>query len=254
MTHESPNIPIVLSFAVALSLGASVAGVRAAEFEEAELFFELNNTDGDLGIHASIDGGPYKRLQIEGPRGPSKEVLLNLEAEGPLAVQGLTQLFFESAEPSFDELPPRQFFRRFPEGIYEIKAVALNNRRFGATVRLSHVMAAPVRNVTLSGEPAARDCDERPLPVVNEPVVIDWDAVTTSHPRIGDPGPVEIDKYQLFVERGDVILSLDLPPTVTRFQVPANFTAAGRRHKFEIIARTSTGNNTAIESCFIVAD
>ncbi len=25
-------------------------------FEEAEVFFELNNTDGDLGIHCSVEG------------------------------------------------------------------------------------------------------------------------------------------------------------------------------------------------------
>jgi hypothetical protein len=254
MTRRNPSIQTLLSFAMALSLGASIPSARAAEFEEAELFLELNNTDGDLGLHALIDGGPYKRLQIEGPRGPSARLLLNLEAAGPLAAQGLTELAFESAEPPFDELPPEQFFRRFPEGIYDIEGISLNNRQFGATVRLSHVLAAPVRHVTLSGEPAANDCDERPLPRVNEPVLIDWDPVTTSHPRIGDPGPAEIDKYQLFVERGEVILSLDLPPTVTQFRVPENFTVAGERYKFEIIARTSTGNNTAIESCFIVAE
>ena len=30
---------------------------RSQPFAVAELFFELNDTDGDLGIHASIDGG-----------------------------------------------------------------------------------------------------------------------------------------------------------------------------------------------------
>jgi hypothetical protein len=45
-------------------------------------------------------------------------------------------------------------------------------------------------------------------------------------------------------------LSLDLPPEVTEFEIPESLTAAGGVFKFEIIARTSTGNNTAIESCF----
>ena len=45
-------------------------------------------------------------------------------------------------------------------------------------------------------------------------------------------------------------LSLDLPPDVTEFEIPESLTAAGGVFKFEIIARTSTGNNTAIESCF----
>ena len=43
-------------------------------------------------------------------------MILLLRASGRLARQGLTELFFESAEPPFDELPPTGFFRRFPEG------------------------------------------------------------------------------------------------------------------------------------------
>ncbi len=35
--------------------------------DEAELFFELNNTDGDLGIHAVIDADDWRTLSIEGP-------------------------------------------------------------------------------------------------------------------------------------------------------------------------------------------
>ena len=44
----------------------------------------------------------------------------------------------------------------------------------------------------------------------------------------------------------------DLPPDVTEFQVPAAVIAAGSQFKFEVIARTTTGNNTAVESCFRV--
>jgi hypothetical protein len=35
-----------------------LAGWANDEFDEAEIFFELNNTDGDLGIHALIDACP----------------------------------------------------------------------------------------------------------------------------------------------------------------------------------------------------
>jgi hypothetical protein len=54
------------------------------------------------------------------------------------------------------------------------------------------------------------------------------------------------------VEREGVKLSLHLPPSVTEFEVPAGVTKLGDEFKFEIIVRTTTGNNTAIESCFIV--
>jgi hypothetical protein len=46
-------------------------------------------------------------------------------------------------------------------------------------------------------------------------------------------------------------LSVDLPASVTEFEIPAAITATRGQFKFEIIARTSTGNNTAVESCFI---
>jgi hypothetical protein len=38
---------------------------------------------------------------------------------------------------------------------------------------------------------------------------------------------------------------------VTEFEVPTSVTAPGGQFKFEIIARTTAGNNTAIESCFV---
>lgn len=219
-------------------------------FDEAELFFELNNTDGDLGIHSSIDGEPYKMLRIKNSKG---KTLFLLGAIGSLARQGLTQLFWESAEPTFDELDPEEFFSRFPEGEYVIEAKGIEGEKIKSNVELSHVMAAPVGNVEVNGIPAAEDCDDPSLPLVTEPVVIDWDDVTESHPEIGKPGDVEIDRYQFFVEQGDLKVGVDLPPTQTEFVVPSEIIALGDTNepfKFEIIARTQTGNNTAIESCF----
>jgi hypothetical protein len=49
---------------------------------------------------------------------------------------------------------------------------------------------------------------------------------------------------------GGIQFSLDLPPTVTQFEVPTGVTALGGEFKFEIIVRTAAGNNTAVESCF----
>ena len=112
------------------------------------------------------------------------------------------------------------------------------------------MLAAPPR-VNVSGIVASVDC-EASVPLVPTPVIIDWDPVTTSHPTIGKSGPVQISRYQVFVEREGVNLSLDLPPGVTEFRVPAGVIALGSQFKFEVIARTTAGNNTAIESCFRV--
>jgi hypothetical protein len=62
--------------------------------------------------------------------------------------------------------------------------------------------------------------------------------------------PIQVSRYQLFVERAGVKFSLDLPPTVTQFEVPSGVTALGSEFKLEIIVRTAGGNNTAVESCF----
>ena len=219
-------------------------------FSEAKLFFELNHTDGDLGIHGLIDGDAWKKLEIEAP---GESELLNIQVTGRLRKQGLTEIFFESAEPPFDELPPEKFFRRFPEGAYEISGVTLDGQELESIVDVSHVLPAPPANILLSGVAAAENCDADPLPSVSEPVTISWDPVTTSHPEVGESGAIEVAQYTLIVEREEptlLIFSVDLPPDVTSFEVPENFTALGEEFKFEIVVREANGNQTAVESCF----
>jgi hypothetical protein len=244
------RIPLLVTAALVSGVVELTPAARAARtqpFTEAEIFFELNDTDGDLGIHASIDGEPWTALEIEGPGGRE---LLDIVSRGRLRAQGLTQLSFESAEPSFDELAPADFFRRFPEGRYEIEARAQEGGTIRSKVFLSHVLAAPPENVLVSGASAAESCDEEPLPTVSAPVLIRWDPVTQSHPEIGRRGRITVSRYELIIEGEDVNLSLELPPTVTQFEIPTAVTDRGDEFKFEIIVRTTTGNNTAVESCF----
>jgi hypothetical protein len=242
-------LSVVVGAVISVGAARQQGQQRDVRFAEAELFFELNDTDGDLGIHASIDGGPWTSLRIEAP---GERTLLDLLSRGRLRSQGLTQLFLESAEPPFDELTPEGFFRRFPEGRYQIEGSLQDGRTIAKVASLSHVLAAPPQNVTISGEPTAENCDAANLPVVFAPVTIDWDPVTHSHPEIGRSGPVKVSRYELFVEREGVKLSLDLPSSVTEFEIPDGVTKLGDEFKFEIIVRTTTGNNTAIESCFVV--
>lgn len=234
----------------AIALAPTAWADEELEWDEAELFFELNNTDGDLGIHANIDGGPWKRLTIEDL---NEKRILNIRTNGRLRRQGMTQLQWESAEPTFDELTPAQFFRRFPEGTYEIEGRTLDGEELESEVEISHVLAAPPDNISVNGQAAADDCDSPILPVVTTPVFIDWDPVTQSHPEIGTPGvDVEISRYQFFVERDEVKLSVDLEADVTEFPVPDAFLNDGGVWKYEIIARTEGGNNTAVETCFFL--
>jgi hypothetical protein len=251
MTKSSSRRPFLPLLIVTLLGGAAAPARARAEqpprFTVAQLFFELNDTDEDLGLHAVLDGAPWTDLEIETP---DDRLLFAVAGHGTLRRQGLTQLSFESAEPPFDELDPEEFFERFAEGRYEFEARAQGGSTMAATALLSHVLAAPPENILVSGVQAAESCDAESLPMVGAPVFIDWDPVTESHPEVGKTGTIRVSRYQLFVEGGAVSLAVDLPPDTTEFEIPASVTRLGTVFKFEIIVRTTSGNNTAVESCF----
>jgi hypothetical protein len=267
-------LPVFLVAAIALMLGTATPNCWAndgdeLEFDEAHLFFELNDTDGDLGIHALIDGEAWKSLEIEDPR---EREMLNIRVKGRLQRQGLTEIFFESAEPTFEELPPGEFFSRFPEGTYEIEGITLEGDELKSEVELTHTMPAPPEP-TVNGLPMAVQCDEE------EPgydatevklkghgsVTIAWDPVTSSHPNslgggagVQPPIPVTIINYEVVVEvelevdgeEFTSVFSVVLPPGETSVTIPSEFIALGDEFKYEVLAREESFNQTAVESCF----
>jgi hypothetical protein len=220
-------------------------------FDEASLFLELNHTDSDLGIHALVDGDAWKMIEIESP---DEKRNLRVSAQGSLRKHGMTELFFESDEPKFpDDIDLEEFFERFPEGTWEISGITLEGEELESEVELSHVLAEPPSGITVNGHASAENCDADPLPRVGTPVTIDWDPSTRSHPTVGEQGNIKVVKYQLVVEREEpelLVFSVDLPPNVTEFEIPEGFTDLGEEFKFEIIVRTESGNQTAVESCF----
>ena len=235
-------------------------------FDEAEVFFELNDTDGDLGIHSLIDGGPWKKLEMEDPRGRR---MLRVNASGRLRRQGLTELFFESAEPVFADLPPDEFFARFPEGDYEIEGVTLDGEELESETELTHLMPAPP-DARVNMAPLALVCDDEnedyDAPEVMPPITIAWPAVEFSHPTLGTPlssEDIEIHNYEVVVEADleisedeelTVVFSTILPPGITSLSVPAEFIALTDVWKYEVLVREESFNQTAVESCFEIAE
>jgi hypothetical protein len=261
-------LPFFLVAVVALMLGTTAPNCWADDeepFDEAHLFFELNDTDGDLGIHALIDGDAWKRLEIEDPR---EREMLNIRVKGRLRRQGLTEIFFESAEPTFDELPPADFFRRFPAGTYEIEGITLEGDELESEVELTHVMPAPPLKITINGIPARPtnpedECDDDGIVrEVSGDVIVAWNPVKTSHPTIGenDPGIVII-RYQAVAEWEDedenvFVSSIDLPAPdpgnlhkKMRVTFPSEFFKLDTEVKFEVLVREESYNQTAVESC-----
>ncbi len=243
--------------AALLAAGTFVANARAAPLDKAEIFFELNNTDGDLGIHALIDGDAWETLKIMPPP-PDNKVILQITVDGSARDQGLTELFFESAEPTFDELIPLDFFNRFPEGRYRVEITTLDGPILSSRPQVTHVMPAPPV-VFVNGMPAAANCDVAPIPMPPVPVVISWNEVMLSHPDAAGGGAavqptvgVTIINYEVVVEIAETPFrtSTILPPEARMFVVPEEFLALGDEIKFEVLAREESFNQTAIESCF----
>jgi len=267
------NINKTIALAGATSLLAIPLGAAADDHDEdeipfavAQVFFELNNTDGDLGIHALIDGEPWKRLQIEDV---NERRILNVGLRGRLRKQGLTEIFFESAEPTFDELSPERFFSRFPEGTYEVEGKTLDNDELESETEITHAMPAPPAP-TVNGVPMAEQCDDEEsgydAPGVSSPIVITWPAVSRTHPGLGHPRnspDISIYNYQVVVETelegpdGEeftTVFSVVLPPDITQMTVPAEFLSQSDEFKYEVLAREESWNQTAVESCFNLLD
>jgi hypothetical protein len=243
-------------------------------FAEAEIFFELNDTDGDLGIHALIDGEGWKTLRIEDPH---ERKMLIVWVTGRLRRQGLTEIFFESAEPTFDELDPHRFFRRFPEGEYEIEGQTLDWQELESEAELTHVMPSPPEP-TVNGEPVAENCDDEdpdyaPAMVMDdEGVTIEWPPVTMSHPDADGAGagiqpPVEVTivNYEVVLEveaenpddeedTYESIFSIKLPHWVNSVSIPEEYIDQGDTFKYEVLAREESYNQTAVESCFVLVE
>ena len=68
----------------------------------------------------------------------------------------MTENFFESAEPTFDELTPEEFFLRFPEGPYKISGRATDGRKLESIDEFTHLMPAPPENIDGAGRGTER--------------------------------------------------------------------------------------------------
>ena len=217
------------------------------EFEEAQVLLQLNDTDGDLGFHARIDGEPWKRVIIESP---NEKILFDLRLRRALRRQGLTEFSFESAEPTFDELDPDVFFRRFPEGDYEIEGKGFEGVEYESVSTLSHLIPAAPDNLVVSGVPAPADCDGV-IPAVAAPIVISWDEVDSHHDELGRAGDVEVDSYEVAVEAETVEYTINVEADVTEVTLAAGAIPSGEEVKYQVLVREAEGNESSSESCFI---
>lgn len=241
----------------------------ADEFEETFVIIEINATDGDVGFHALFDGEPWTEVMMMDPTGT---LIFGEFALGGLAVQGLTENFFESAEPlcEFDDEEPdaevvtlAEFLGRFPAGEYTFA---------GMTIDGNFIMGAADFTYDI---PAAPDIDATEDAVFGEgePVVVMWapgddlgdkchDQSLVDDGTIADPADVEVVRWEVVVEPDDEeaadplrVYSVQLPPDQTSITVPEEFLAGYLADgynvfKFEVGAREESGNQVFSEGNF----
>jgi hypothetical protein len=221
------RLPILVATAVALIPSVQAS---AAEFGESRIYIEYNQSGNDLGFHVSLDGEDWKQLRIVNPNGRS---IFEVEGERGYQELGMTELFFEGAEPNLDEFPLEELLELFPEGEYRFLGRTVDREVIDGTGMLSHAVPNGPDNVT-----AALNGDS---------LVISWDAVNTVPDGFPDR-PISIVEYQLIVD----LFEVKVPASVTSVTVSPEFVASlpSGEVLFEVLAIDVSGNQTITEGSF----
>jgi hypothetical protein len=229
-------IGLVVLGATPLFIPAIAQGApeKPTPFDDARLQIEFNATDGDAGFQIFADAEEWKQFEIFRPDGRR---IVNFQTDGNLDDFGLTELFSESSEPSFDVFPIEEFKLLFPEGVYTFRGKTIDGKHLLGKARLTHDIPG--------GPRILRPRDD--AQVSRDHVVVAWKPVRT-------PPGVEIVGYQVVVTREDPlrVLSVDLPASARRLPVPAEFLQRGTEYKAEVLAIEKSGNQTLTEVAFTV--
>jgi hypothetical protein len=218
---------LVVALALVLAVPAG-----AAPFGEARIYIEYNASGNDLGFHVFLDAEDWTEVEILHPNGRR---LMEVEGKGGFGKLGLTELFFEGAEPSLDDVPLAVLLGLFPEGRYTFVGELVGGGLLRSRPVLSHAIPAPPEVDAEVGE------DE---------VVLCW--TTVSNPPPGFPKrPVDVVAYQVIVGSFQVTLAasedaemcLTLPPEFVESLEPGE-------HAFEVLAIEAGGNQTITEGDF----
>lgn len=216
----------------------STGSASPQHLDEATVIVEVNSTEGDAGIQFFLDGEPWRTMSVTGPGGTGSRKLVQIDTKGRLKRHGLTELFSESSEPPFEELPLEVFKKRFPEGTYRFAGRTIEGRKLVGDAELSHAIPNGPKIIT----PAEGSKIDR------SNVALHW--------RPGpQPNNVDIVAYRAIVEREDPlrVFSVDLRSPVTHLTVPKQFFESGTEYLFELQAIERSGNITFSEAHFSVS-
>ena len=209
---------------------------------DSRLKFEINATDQDGGVQVFIDAEQWKQMSIFDPQGRR---IFTSTTKGRMAEQGGTELFLESAEPSFDELSLEQLLQRWPEREYHFKGRGLNGETYIGSANPTHHLPDGPTLVSPLEDDGPQDPDH---------TVLEWQPV-------GDADGSPIIAYQVLVvqpETGldglpNITLDIMMPPTATSVVVSPGFLQPDTEYEREVLAIEESGNQTLSSSSFMTA-
>lgn len=190
-------------------------------FADAEVFFEFNTTDNDLGLQIFLDAEGWRQVKVFDPNGAK---IVQFLTAGNLSELGITELRFESAEPS-----PAEVLALFPPGEYEFRGKTVEGDRLASTGELSHdFLPAPTFSPS--------DGEE----VDPNNTVVTWSA----------PGAEQVE---IIIESDDVDDTFDVIVSSASgsLNIPPQFLQPDTEYKIEILAIAENGNKTIAESDFV---
>jgi len=195
------------------------------------IYWEYNASDNDLGVHVTLDGENWRRLKIVNPK---ERTIFNLEGRAAYRNLGMTELFFEGAEPSLDDFPLADLLALFPEGQYSFTGEATDGARLEGFGTFSHAIpAGPVVSAVVGP---------------GNSLTINWTPVTSPPPGFPDK-PINIVRYQVIVGK----FLVTVPATTTTMTVPPEFVAslASGEQSYEVLAIEASANQTLTEGTFV---
>ena len=222
------------ALALSLALYAPTSLAQEVEFDDVRVLIEINGTDGDAGFQLELDGEAWRFVNLFDP---NETRIYHVRGSGSVAAQGLTENFFESAEPSCEEVPLDVVLGRFPEGEYEAQGQTIDGEEISGAAVLTHDLPAiPAEleatndaSIALNWQWPGPDLGNCPIENLEVFLVTDEEGLFGFQIVVGREAPEPL--LELVVELGpegdNGQYSVDLPD---------GFIEPGATYKWEVIA------------------
>ncbi len=262
MNVSISRIAVKMALTIAAGLGSSAA-FAVEEFSEFRPLIEINSTDGDIGFHMLLDGDAWKVARVFDGDG---DRMLRVRGTDDLDEQGITEIFFESAEPlcwddgsGEETVTLEEFVDRFEAGVYSARGRTLDGERLVAQADFSHAIpAAPQVEVQI----------ERSWGELE--VEVEWrggnDLGRCEYPAglIPDPATVAVVLWEIVIEPNEdevpegiavAKFAAQVPGYVDDLEISEEFIEAYTKlgvttFKYEVGAIAANGNRTFTEGEF----